>query len=194
MPTTFKDRPNGNRVDISQLLDDVHPKFLRCPGGNYVEGDYFNERFDWKHMIGPVEQRPGHHSCWGYPACGGKSRRPRRQFHSQLPALLHHDSGIIGKIKFPTRNPRGTPSCKPRVIRRPLRGNRVWSFRRVAPARASRCANLDRVCTDEYLDFNDYCPGVLKNACGNKPAYSSWGDYFLMEALSLELKRGEMFW
>jgi unsaturated chondroitin disaccharide hydrolase len=53
---------------------------------------------------------------------------------------------------------------------------------------------LNRVCTEAYLDFNDACPGVLKSAYGNKVAYSSWGDYFLMEALSRELKHGETFW
>ncbi len=71
MPPTFKDRANGNRTDISQLLDDAQPKFLRCPGGNYVEGDYFNERFNWKETIGSVEQRPGHRSCWGYWSTDG---------------------------------------------------------------------------------------------------------------------------
>ena len=71
MPPTFKSRPNGNRTDISQLLDDAQPKFLRCPGGNFVEGDYFSERFNWKETIGPVEQRPGHRSCWGYWATDG---------------------------------------------------------------------------------------------------------------------------
>lgn len=52
---------------------------------------------------------------------------------------------------------------------------------------------LDRVC-DGYLDFNDSCPGVLKSAYGDKPAYSSWGDYFLMEALARELSGFEGYW
>jgi alpha-N-arabinofuranosidase len=70
-PPTYKDRLNGDRIDISQLLADAQPKFLRFPGGNYVEGDYFNERFDWKKMVGPLEQRPGHRSCWGYWSTDG---------------------------------------------------------------------------------------------------------------------------
>ena len=68
---TYQDRANGDRVDLSQILADAHPKFLRFPGGNFVEGDYFNERFNWKETIGPVEQRPGHRSCWGYWATDG---------------------------------------------------------------------------------------------------------------------------
>jgi unsaturated chondroitin disaccharide hydrolase len=55
-------------------------------------------------------------------------------------------------------------------------------------------ALLDRIYHKDYLDYNDACPGVLKNAYGNKNAYSSWGDYFLMEALSQELAMGETFW
>jgi alpha-N-arabinofuranosidase len=71
MPPTFKNRPNGDRVDMSQLLDDAHPKFLRFPGGNYVEGQTFPERFNWKQMVGPLEQRPGHRSCWNYWSTDG---------------------------------------------------------------------------------------------------------------------------
>jgi unsaturated chondroitin disaccharide hydrolase len=53
---------------------------------------------------------------------------------------------------------------------------------------------LDRICEDDYVDSNPDCPGVLKSAYGDQPAYSSWGDYFLMEAICRELKREEMFW
>ena len=70
-PPTFKNRPNGDRQDLSQLLADAQPKFLRFPGGNYVEGNNFNERFNWKQMVGPLEQRPGHRSCWGYWSTDG---------------------------------------------------------------------------------------------------------------------------
>ncbi len=70
-PPTYKNRPHGDRADISKLLAEAQPKFLRLPGGNYVEGDYFNERFNWKQTVGPIEQRPGHRSCWGYWSTDG---------------------------------------------------------------------------------------------------------------------------
>src|SRR5205085_11612675 len=59
-PPTWKDRPNGNRKDIMQLLADMKPAFLRFPGGNYLEGNTIETRFDWKKTIGDVAQRPGH--------------------------------------------------------------------------------------------------------------------------------------
>ncbi|MFM2081825.1 MAG: hypothetical protein RL380_516 [Verrucomicrobiota bacterium] len=53
---------------------------------------------------------------------------------------------------------------------------------------------LERICGEDYLDTTDDCPGVLKRAYGDQPAYSSWGDYFLMEAVTRELGGGETFW
>jgi alpha-N-arabinofuranosidase len=70
-PPTYNNRTNGNRPDIMQLLADMQPKFLRLPGGNYLEGDYINERFDWKKTIGDVSQRPGHRSPWNYWSTDG---------------------------------------------------------------------------------------------------------------------------
>jgi unsaturated chondroitin disaccharide hydrolase len=53
---------------------------------------------------------------------------------------------------------------------------------------------LERLCRDDYLDFNDACCGVQKRGQGGKNGYTSWGDYYLMEALSRELEQGETFW
>jgi alpha-L-arabinofuranosidase len=70
-PPTFHDRPNGNRIDIMQTLAAMKPSFLRFPGGNYVEGNTLETRFDWKKTIGPLTQRPGHACCWGYRSSDG---------------------------------------------------------------------------------------------------------------------------
>ncbi len=70
-PPTFYNQPNGFRPDIMQLLAAMHPQFLRFPGGNYLEGNTIQERFNWKNTIGPVSQRPGHKSPWGYWSTDG---------------------------------------------------------------------------------------------------------------------------
>jgi alpha-N-arabinofuranosidase len=70
-PPTYNDRPNGNRIDIMQKLTDLHPAFLRFPGGNYLEGDTIPDRFNWKNTIGPLEQRPGHQGPWRYRSSDG---------------------------------------------------------------------------------------------------------------------------
>ena len=66
-PPTYKNRANGNRIDLMEKLADMHPQFLRFPGGNFLEGDTIATRFDWKKTIGPLEDRPGHVGCWGNP-------------------------------------------------------------------------------------------------------------------------------
>lgn len=70
-PPTWNNRPNGCRKDLMQMLVDLNPKFLRFPGGNYLEGDTIDTRFEWKKTLGPVEQRPGHPCPWGYRSSDG---------------------------------------------------------------------------------------------------------------------------
>jgi alpha-N-arabinofuranosidase len=57
MQPTFNNRPNGNRVDLMERMAAMHPKFLRLPGGNYLEGMTVADRFDWKKTIGPLVDR-----------------------------------------------------------------------------------------------------------------------------------------
>jgi alpha-N-arabinofuranosidase len=54
-----------------QKMADMQPKFLRFPGGNFLEGDLFATRFPWKETLGPLEERPGHPGCWKYRASDG---------------------------------------------------------------------------------------------------------------------------
>jgi alpha-N-arabinofuranosidase len=70
-PPTWDNQPNGFRKDLMQMLVDLNPKFLRFPGGNYVEGDTIETRFDWKKTIGPIEDRHGHPCPWGYRSTDG---------------------------------------------------------------------------------------------------------------------------
>lgn len=70
-PPTFKDQANGFRPDIMQMMVDMKPKFLRFPGGNYLEGDQIADRFQWKKTLGPPADRPGHMAPWGYRSSDG---------------------------------------------------------------------------------------------------------------------------
>jgi alpha-N-arabinofuranosidase len=70
-PPTYKNRVHGNRIDIMEKLAAMDPKFLRLPGGNYLEGQTIPERFDWKKTIGPWVDRPTHNSPWRYRSSDG---------------------------------------------------------------------------------------------------------------------------
>ena len=72
-PPTFKDRENGMRPDLAQMLADMSPRFMRFPGGCFVEGQLSPDNaFRWKRTIGPIEQREGHPNVnWGYRTSDG---------------------------------------------------------------------------------------------------------------------------
>jgi len=70
-PPTYKNRVNGNRIDLMEKLAGLHPAFLRFPGGNYLEGDHISERYQWKKTIGPLVDRPTHPSPWNYHSSDG---------------------------------------------------------------------------------------------------------------------------
>jgi alpha-N-arabinofuranosidase len=71
-PPTFNNQLNGFRPDIMQLLADMKPAFLRFPGGNYLEGNAIETRFDWKKTIGDISERPGHmDDAWRYWSSDG---------------------------------------------------------------------------------------------------------------------------
>ena len=59
---------HGLRKDLAQALADLHPKFMRFPGGCVVHGggDGFWDTYRWKTTIGPKEQRKGLKNTWGY--------------------------------------------------------------------------------------------------------------------------------
>lgn len=70
-PPTYHNRPNGNRIDLMQKMADLHPQFLRFPGGNYLEGNHLADWYDWKKTIGPLVDRPTHPSPWSYHSSDG---------------------------------------------------------------------------------------------------------------------------
>lgn len=63
---TFMNRPNGLRIDAAQLLADLHPAFLRWPGGCTVNGITRNSRVKWKETLGDPMSRPGEYTPWNY--------------------------------------------------------------------------------------------------------------------------------
>ncbi len=63
---TFKGRKNGLRKDLAQTLADLHPKFMRFPGGCVSHGNGIDNIYDWKGSIGPLEARKSLPNLWGY--------------------------------------------------------------------------------------------------------------------------------
>ena len=71
-PPAYAAAANHLRVDLMQKLAAMKPAIFRVPGGNYLEGNTYADRFQWSQTIGPIDQRPGHYnSAWGYWSTDG---------------------------------------------------------------------------------------------------------------------------
>lgn len=68
---TFKNRSNGLRSDLAQLLADMKPAFIRFPGGCLAHGDGVGNMYRWKNTVGPLEQRVEQKNIWGYHQTAG---------------------------------------------------------------------------------------------------------------------------
>jgi alpha-L-arabinofuranosidase len=100
---SFHHRPNGMRKDLAQMIADMHPAFIRFPGGCFVEGDRMAEAFRWKKTIGDVAQRPGHYNLWGYRSNDGLGYHEYLQFCEDVGAepLFVINCGMAHKDHVP---------------------------------------------------------------------------------------------
>ena len=68
---TFKGRKNGLRPGLMNMLTDMHPAFVRFPGGCWVEGDRMASAYRWKTTINNLETRRTVPNLWGYKSTNG---------------------------------------------------------------------------------------------------------------------------
>ena len=63
---TFKNRKNGLRADLAQVIADMKPKFVRFPGGCAAYGNGLDNMSLWKRSIGKLEERQHMPNIWNY--------------------------------------------------------------------------------------------------------------------------------
>lgn len=65
-PTTTYKGLEHCRPDLVRALDELHPRFMRFPGGCITHGLGLDNMYRWERTIGPVEHRPHNFNVWGY--------------------------------------------------------------------------------------------------------------------------------
>ena len=83
---TFKNRPNGLRPDLAEMIAAMKPGFIRGPGGCFAEGITIESRPQWKRSLGPIETRSGTYSPWGYWSTDGFGYHEFLQFAEDIRA------------------------------------------------------------------------------------------------------------
>jgi alpha-N-arabinofuranosidase len=84
--TTFKNRPNGLRPDLAQMLAELKPGFVRFPGGCVVEGGTIETSYNWKKTVGPLQQREEVWGPWNYRRTHGMGFHEYLQFCEDIGA------------------------------------------------------------------------------------------------------------
>ncbi|HYQ58723.1 MAG TPA: alpha-L-arabinofuranosidase C-terminal domain-containing protein, partial [Draconibacterium sp.] len=68
---TFKQRKNGLRADLAQVIADLKPTFVRFPGGCVAHGDGLHNMYRWSRTVGPLEARVSQRNIWNYHQSAG---------------------------------------------------------------------------------------------------------------------------
>ena len=159
------------RKDLMQALADLHPQFMRFPGGCASEGtNYFGQPF-WKNSVGPVEERIGFRNHWGYWTS---------QYVGFYEYLLMAES--IGASPLPVLN--NGVTCQ-------FAGHQY-----IAPleTEADR-RRFNDIFVADALDFIEFCNGTTDTKWGSLRAQMGHPEPFNLKYLGIgNENRGKEFW
>ncbi|MCR5692191.1 MAG: alpha-L-arabinofuranosidase [Eubacterium sp.] len=107
----FKGNSNYRlRRDLMEQLINLSPSFLRFPGGCISEGSYiWDNVYDWKDSVGPVECRKENFNVWGYVMTMGLGYMEYFQMAEDLNAepLPVMACGVLCQARSDYANPAG---------------------------------------------------------------------------------------
>ncbi|MGN1155947.1 MAG: alpha-L-arabinofuranosidase C-terminal domain-containing protein [Agathobacter sp.] len=107
----FKGNPNYRlRRDLVEAMLELHPTFLRFPGGCISEGSYIWENvYDWKESVDDVEVRKENFNVWGYNMTMGLGYMEYFQLAEDLNAqpLPVMACGVLCQARSDYANPAG---------------------------------------------------------------------------------------
>ena len=107
----YKGNPNYRlRRDLVEAMLELHPTFLRFPGGCISEGSYIWENvYDWKESVGDVEVRKENFNVWGYNMTMGLGYMEYFQLAEDLNAepLPVMACGVLCQARSDYANPAG---------------------------------------------------------------------------------------
>lgn len=98
------------RKDLVETLVELHPTFLRFPGGCISEGSYiWDNVYDWKDSVGDVEVRKENFNVWGYMMTLGLGYMEYFQLAEDLNAepLPVMACGVLCQARSDYANPAG---------------------------------------------------------------------------------------
>lgn len=100
---TWKERPNGLRPELMELIAALRPAFIRFPGGSFVEG-YTAGTFPlWRETLGDIAERSHFWNVWAYGTTNGMGYHEYLQMCEDLDAepVYVINSGVTSQSRRP---------------------------------------------------------------------------------------------
>ncbi|XLU20209.1 hypothetical protein S245_056275 [Arachis hypogaea] len=193
---------HGFRMDLFKMVADLKPKFLRFPGGCFVEGYYLKNGFQWKNTIGAWEQRPGHYGdVWKYWTDDGFGFFEMLQLAEDLGALpiwVFNNGMSVGgeEVNMSALSPfiqdaldgiefaKGSPSSKWGSVRASMRHPEPFDFRFVAVGNENCFPHHKVHYQEKYFKFYDAIKRaypeirIISNCDGSKTPLNHPADLF----------------
>ena len=100
---TWKGRGNGTRKDLAEAIAALHPRFIRFPGGDFVEGYTAGTYPVWHETVGAVENRRQFWNVWAYGSTNGMGYHEFLQFCEDMEAepVYVVNSGVTSQSRRP---------------------------------------------------------------------------------------------
>lgn len=100
---TWKDRPNGLRPDLMEMIASLKPQFIRFPGGSFVEGYTAGTYPVWHETVGDLSTRRNFWNVWAYGSTNGMGYHEYLQMCEDLEAepLYVINSGVTSQSRRP---------------------------------------------------------------------------------------------
>lgn len=100
---TWKERPNGLRPELMELIAALNPKFIRFPGGSFVEGYTAGTYPVWRETIGDIAERKHFWNIWAYGTTNGVGYHEYLQMCEDLNAepVYVMNSGVTSQSRRP---------------------------------------------------------------------------------------------
>lgn len=100
---TWHDRANGLRPDLMEMVASLKPRFIRFPGGSFVEGYTAGTFPVWRETTGNISERKHFWNVWGYGSTNGMGYHEYLQMCEDLEAepLYVINSGVTSQSRRP---------------------------------------------------------------------------------------------
>ncbi len=162
------------RSDLYKVIEDLHPRFIRFPGGCFAEGDSFDNIYNWKNSIGPIEERKQNYNLWQDLYSG-------REYNNSYEIGYHEYLQLCDDL-----GAEPVPVFSAGVLCQ----GRVNPYQSIKPGTEEW-----NVLVQDILDFVEYCNGGTDTYWGQKRAENGHPEAFDLKYIAIGNENwGDIYW